>query len=90
MDVVLLKLFFHPLLVMGMAVVVAKLWGLELSPLALFALILTAALPSASNVSLLAERFGADNSRIAKIILITTATSFFSFPGLAAWLGVMG
>ena len=90
MDVVVFKLFFHPLLVMGMAVVVAKLWGLELSPLALSALILIAALPSASNVSLLAERFGADNSRIAKIILITTATSFFSFSGLATWLGVMG
>ena len=90
MDVVVLKLFFHPLLVMGMAVVVARLAGLELSPLTLSALILTAALPSASNVSLLAEHFGADNSRIAKIILITTATSFLSFSGLAAWLGVMG
>jgi len=90
MDVVVLKLFLHPLLVMGMALVVAKLAGLELSPLTLSALILTAALPSASNVSLLAEHFGADNSRIAKIILITTATSFLSFSGLAAWLGVMG
>ncbi len=89
MDVVLLKLFLHPLLAMGMAIAVAELWGLQLSPLALSALLLTAALPSASNVSLLAERFGADNSRIAKIILITTAASFISFSGLAAWLGVM-
>jgi malonate transporter and related proteins len=89
MDVVVLKLFVHPLLAMGMAVAVAKVWGLELSPFALSALILTAALPSASNVSLLAERFGADNGRIAKIILITTAASFLSFSGLAGWLGVM-
>jgi hypothetical protein len=30
-------------------------------------------------VSLLAERFGADNGRIARIILVSTATSFLSF-----------
>jgi hypothetical protein len=34
---------------------------------------------------LLAERFGADNSRIARIILVTTVISFFSF-SLVAWL----
>ena len=36
--------------------------------------------PSASNVSMLAERFGADNGRIARIILWTTVAAFFSFP----------
>jgi malonate transporter len=35
-------------------------------------IVLVAALPSASNVSMLAERFGADNGRIARIILWTT------------------
>lgn len=89
MDVVVLKLFVHPLLALGVATGVAKFWGLELSPFTLAVVILTAALPSASNVSLLAERFGADNGRIAKIILITTAVSFLTFSGLAAWLGVM-
>jgi hypothetical protein len=29
---------------------------------------------------MLAERFGADNGRIARIILWTTAIAFFSFP----------
>ncbi len=89
MDVVALKLFVHPLLVLGVATGVAKFLGLEMSPFTLAVVILTAALPSASNVSLLAERFGADNGRIAKIILITTGVSFLTFSGLAARLGVM-
>lgn len=45
-----------------------------------------AALPSASNVSLLAERFGADNGRIARIILVSTALAFLSFSGAVALL----
>ena len=46
---------------------------------------LAAALPSASNVSLLAERYGADNGRIARIIMSSTVAAFVSFP-LLAWL----
>jgi malonate transporter and related proteins len=42
-------------------------------------MVLVAALPSASNVSLLAEKFGAHNGRIARIILVSTALAFFSF-----------
>jgi hypothetical protein len=42
-------------------------------------MVLTAALPSASNVSLLAERMGADNGRVARIILVSTAAAFFTF-----------
>jgi malonate transporter len=49
-------------------------------------IVLVAALPSASNVSMLAERFGADNGRIARIILWTTAVAFFSFPLAVGWL----
>jgi hypothetical protein len=33
-------------------------------------------------VSLLAERLGADNGRIARIILVTTVTAFFTFSGV--------
>ena len=44
-------------------------------------LVLVAALPSASNVSVLAERFGADNGRIARIILVSTAAAFLTFSG---------
>jgi len=50
-----------------------------LSKFALTVMVLVAALPSASNVSLLAERFGADNGRIARIILVSTAAAFFTF-----------
>jgi hypothetical protein len=48
-------------------------------------LTLAAALPSASNVSLLAERYGADNGRIARIIMSSTALAFVSFT-LLAWV----
>jgi malonate transporter len=88
MEVIALKLVAHPILAVGMASAVPSWFGLELSPVTLSTLILTAALPSASNVALLAEHFGADNSRIAKIILITTAASFFSFSGLAVSIGM--
>jgi malonate transporter and related proteins len=46
-------------------------------------LTLAAALPSASSVSLLAERYGADNGRVARIIMASTALSFVTFSGLA-------
>jgi len=45
-----------------------------------------AALPSASNVSMLAERFEADNGRIARIILLSTVLAFFTFSGAVALL----
>ncbi len=57
----------------------------RLTPFALTALTLTAALPSASNVSLLAERYGADNGRIARIIMASTVLAFATFSVLA-WL----
>ncbi|MDP2016622.1 AEC family transporter, partial [Hydrogenophaga sp.] len=62
LPVALMKLLLHPLLVLGVGSVAIQL-GAPLSPLALTAMVLVAALPSASNVSLLAERFGADNGR---------------------------
>jgi malonate transporter and related proteins len=48
-------------------------------------LTLAAALPSASSVSLLAERYGADNGRVARIILSSTALAFITFSG-TAWV----
>lgn len=83
LPVALVKLFVHPLLVWGMALL-AKAMGLAIDPLALLVLIAAAALPSASNVSLLAERFGADNGRIARIILLSTVMAFFTFSALVA------
>ena len=79
LPVVLVKLVAHPLLVCAVAWL-ARAFGLPLGTPAMVALVLVAALPSASNVSMLAERFGADNGRIARIILWTTVAAFFSFP----------
>ena len=79
-PVALAKLFIHPVLVWLAGWAAIRL-GLPLSPFAHTALTLAAALPSASNVSLLAERFGAHNGRIARIILVSTALAFLSFSG---------
>ena len=78
LPVAALKLLLHPLLVLLVGTVAVKL-GVVLRPFTLTVLVLVAALPSASNVSLLAERFGADNGRIARIILVSTAAAFLTF-----------
>ena len=82
-PVALIKLFLHPLLVLLVGVSAVSL-GVPIDKFALTVLVLLAALPSASNVSLLAERFGADNGRIARIILVSTAAAFFTFSGAVA------
>ena len=81
----LAKLFVHPLLVWcaGQAAMAA---GLPLDPRAFTVLVLVAALPSASNVSLLVERFGAHGGRVARIILVSTVLAFFSFSAAVALL----
>ena len=78
LPVVLIKLLFHPLLV-GLTGLAAVAIGMPLDRFTLSVLVLVAALPSASNVAILAERFGADNGRIARIILWSTVAAFFSF-----------
>ncbi|MEO8125260.1 MAG: AEC family transporter [Burkholderiales bacterium] len=85
-PVALFKLFVHPLLVLAVGLL-ANAAGLALSDLNLTVLVLAAALPSASNVSLLAERFGADNGRVARIIMTSTTIAFVSFSALAWLLG---
>jgi predicted permease len=60
--------------------------GLPLDVFALKVMVLVAALPSASNVVMLAERFEADNGRIARIILVSTAAAFLTFSGAVALL----
>ena len=70
-TVALVKLVVHPLLVGGVGMGAIAL-GLPLDRFALTEVLLVATLPSASNVALLAERFGADNGRIARIILLST------------------
>ena len=77
-PVALFKLFLHPLLVLLMGSAALSL-GVPLAKSSLVTMVLVAALPSASNVSLLAEKFGANNGRIARIILVSTALAFISF-----------
>jgi len=84
-PVAAIKLLVHPLLVLGVGGVVMAA-GLPVNRFAWYVLVLVAALPSASNVSMLAERFGADNGRIARIILVSTALAFLTFSGVVAWL----
>ena len=84
--ITVLKLLMQPALVWaGAALAVRAGW---LAPALLAPLVLTAALPSAANVSLLAERFGADNGRVARVILYSTAVAFFSFSAVVALLRV--
>ncbi len=82
-PVAVFKLLLHPLLVLLVGIGAIQL-GAPLSRFALTVIVLAAALPSASNVSLLAERFGADNGRIARIILVSTAVAFLSFSAAVA------
>lgn len=86
LPVAAVKLLLHPLLVFAVGAAAIQL-GAPLSAFQLLVLTLAAALPSASNVSLLAERYGADNGRIARIILASTAAAFVSFSLLAALFG---
>ncbi len=87
LPVALIKLVVHPLLVLS-AGLLARAAGFEVPAFGLTAMVLAAALPSASSVSLLAERYGADNGRVARIILSSTALAFASFTLLAWGFGV--
>ncbi len=78
LPVVAIKLLIHPLLVLA-AGLLAQAMDAPLADSALTVMVLVAALPSASNVSMLAERFGANNGRVARIILVSTALAFFTF-----------
>ena len=84
-PVALIKLFLHPILVLVVGLAVIDM-GVPIDVLTLKVMVLVAALPSASNVSMLAERFGADNGRIARIILVSTAAAFLTFSGAVALL----
>ena len=79
----LIKLLVHPMLVGGIGLA-ARVGRLPVSDFGLMVLVLTAALPSARNVSLRAERYGADNGRLARIIMASTLLAFGNFT-IIAW-----
>ena len=87
LPVALLKLVLHPALVFGLGSAAIAL-GAPVSSFGLTVLTLVAALPSASNVSVLAERYDADNGRVARIIMASTVLAFVTFTALAWVFGV--
>ena len=85
LPIAVTKLVVHPLLVL-LVLLTAQQWGLALERFTIVSVVLVAALPSASNVALLSERFAADTGRIARIILVTTAAAFLTFSAAVALL----
>jgi malonate transporter len=82
-----LKLAVHPALVWWAGQALRGL-GVEVPAAGLITLTLAAALPSASNVSMLAEREGADTALVARVILWSTALALLTVSLWAHGLGV--
>ncbi len=89
LPVALMKLLLHPLLVFAVMAAAVAL-GAPLNGFQVTVVTLTAALPSASNVAMLAERYGADNGRVTRIIMSSTVLAFASFTLLAWIFGAQG
>jgi malonate transporter and related proteins len=87
LPVALIKLLLHPLLLLVLCLAARQL-GADLSDFTVTVIVLVAALPSASNVAILAERYGADNGRVARIIMSSTVLAFVSFTAIAWLFGV--
>ena len=87
LPVAAIKLLLHPLLVFSVGAA-ARALGVPLTGFQILVLTLVAALPSASNVSLLAERYGADNGRVARIIMASTVLAFVTLSALVWWFDV--
>ena len=79
--VVFAKLMVHPALVALVVAGVSTL-GVNIDPSSALAMMLVASLPSASNVTFLAERMGGDATWVARIIMWSTVWAFFTF---VAW-----
>ena len=86
-GLVALKLVMHPALVWGLGTA-AQAAGAPLSAEGLLALTMAAALPAASNVSMLAERLGSQAGSVARIIWWSTLCALLSLSGWAHSLGV--
>jgi hypothetical protein len=80
-----MKLLLHPALLFA-ALHIGNWLGAAFDRHTMTVVILVAALPSASNVAILAERFAADSAQIARIIMVSTAIAFLSFPATFALL----
>jgi malonate transporter len=79
------KLIVHPALIFVIGRLLIAI-GMPLDAFSLSVLVLVAAMPSANNVPILAERFGADMGRVARVVLLTTAFAFVTIPATVAVL----
>ena len=86
-PIVIAKLVVHPLLIFAAGWLAIRALGAALTPFNLTVLVLAAALPSATTVSLFAERYGADNGRVTRAVVASTVGAFATFSGLAWMLG---
>jgi len=84
-PITVLKLVLHPVLLYA-TFQTANALGAGIDSFTVLVVVLIGALPSASNVAILAERFHADSGRVARIVLLTTAIAFISFPATVALL----
>lgn len=82
-----LKLVVHPAAV-WLAAQALRASGVAVPDAGLVTLMLAAALPSASNVSMLAEREGANTALVARIILWTTGLALLSMALWSTRLGI--
>ena len=75
------KLVWHP-----MVALVAMLWVFDVRPDWAVPAMLNAAIPPATNVFVLAERYGMQAERISTAILVATVLAMFTFTGYTAVL----
>lgn len=75
---VLTKLLLHPVLMLALGSLLIVL-SAPLSPYSPVVLALVAALPSAGNVPMLAERYGVDSGHVARVVLLPTTLAFVRF-----------
>jgi malonate transporter and related proteins len=83
LQLALVKLLLHPTLAWGAALLAQAQGWLDARGCAL--VVLAAALPSAANVALLAQRMGADNPAVPRTVMLSTAAALLTVP-LWAWL----
>jgi predicted permease len=77
------KLLLHPAVIL-----VVMVFAFDVPPHWALAAMLNAAIPTAANVYVLAERYGVEPERVSTAVLLSTALSVFTFTGFARLLGV--
>ncbi len=75
------KRVLHPLVMLGMMV-----FAFEVPPHWALAAILNAAIPTAANVFVLAERYGVQPERISSAVFVSTVLAVASFSGVTRLL----